>query len=208
MDLANKYSEIKGTCYHTVDVKSNGAMEDTINDVALSILFFALPQWQLENEITGISWAFETHHYFDRNEELFSGWEYLHRDRDGFSVRSKVLTGRGDHVFGHDDMSLVAEMAASLAEKFPEQLIVRVLRSTGLPHHCERVREIASKSTPDNVVTLWIREDMVSLGTSFRPRNDSHDLPTHLTDASLMSLTERISRARLGGESPERRSEN
>jgi hypothetical protein len=94
-----------------------------------------------------------------------------------------------------------------MAEKYPDQLIVRVLRSTGNLQDYERIREIAAESTPDNVVTLWIREDMVSLGTSFRPHNDSQDLPTHLTDTRSTALEERLIE-RLGGRLLHRRPES
>ena len=119
--LARRFSE-NGSREHrsfVVDLKSNNPIEDTGNDVLFTTLFLSLPQWQLQKEIRGISWAFETHHLL-QHESIFpsSLWE-ITRDTD-----SLVAKNRHAIALYHDDMSVVLVVAIHMAENRPDELVV------------------------------------------------------------------------------------
>ena len=175
----------KDRCF-VADVKSNNLVTDTHNDVFLSTFFLSLPQWQLQNGIKGIYWSFETHTLF--NQDLIfptSSWKIT------TGSESMTVTNQHAQAFYHDDASTVVQIANEMAERNRNSLIVRVLRATGASHY---TKEIVNASTPKNIITLWIREDLVSLGATFndQPRDNYPSLVAQLTDYKHLSLIQRI----------------
>lgn len=190
--LAEKYASETSQRVHVVDgglvgAGMSGSLGETLNDISMSVLFFSLPQWQLETRISQILWAVEVHHYF-ASLELFPTdiWEIANQDNDGFLSSSR--RNPSDRCFFHNEIEVVAGVADTMATTFPESLVIRVLRAYPSPARLHGYPEIASRSTAENMVTLWIRENSAAYGR-FRPLDPSLSLSEQLTDVdgSLIS---------------------
>lgn len=193
--LARRFSE-NGSREHrsfVVDLKSNNPIEDTGNDVLFTTLFLSLPQWQLQKEIRGISWAFETHHLL-QHESIFpsSLWEVTRE------IDSLVAKNRHACAFYHDDMSIVSDVALHMAENRPDELVVRVLRAAGGVTYTDFVPTLANADTPSNMITLWIREDLASQGIKFNAPRPGASLVAQLTDFTELTFIERLQSLRFG----------
>jgi hypothetical protein len=177
--------------YVVTDVKSNSPTGDMYNDLLLSTLFLVLPQWQLEKGITGISWSFETHLLFQKDNVFSSSLWEVTTDTDSLLAKNRHALA-----FYHDDMRIVADIANAMAEHQPDTLVVRILRAAGGTGSTGFVPEIASMETPMHMITLWIREDLASQGTKFNDhRPGSVTLVDQLTDYKELSFLERMEAA-------------
>ena len=151
--LARSFSESKGSGHQflVADLKSNSLMED--HNALLTTLFLSLPQWQLQEDIRGMCWSFETHHLLEEESTFPSSeWKLMHDPG--------VLMAEHEHAlayYGHD-LKTVSNLALSMADKCPNYLVVQVLRAAGDTTNEELFLELAKSKTPANMVTLWIRE--------------------------------------------------
>lgn len=169
--------------YHVVDLRTEDPLEEMANIWIFNTLAMSIPQWQHEECIGGISWAMETHDVMNQ-EDLYPKDIWRVKADDG-AIEAMMASNRisGMHAFTADLISIVAEVGLDMAQKNPECTVVRVLRATGNKAYSDAFRNIATKTTPDNLYTLWIRED-VSICGSFKPPRSDLSLVDQLLDAS------------------------
>lgn len=193
--LLSNLSQDPSKTYHVVDLKQqDDAMAEFIKDSILNTVFFSLPQWQHEESIGGISWAFEAHLVFLQEETLYPEELWKTKIETGF-IDSIMATNRvsGTNAFTSDCISMVAAMGEAMATSDPKRMVIRVLRATGNSSYEESIREIAMKAPPENLFTLWIREDLTVCGSFHPPRSDL-SLVDQLLDIRRYSLTDSILR--------------
>ncbi len=190
--------------HHVVDLtltsnESGGYKSKSTNhftsDIILSALFAAIPLWQHEESVGGISWAFESHYPF-YNDAFKSSvwWVDEHNDCDSLLIKNRLS---GTSVFMSDNMQLVAEVGKMIAEANLDQKLIRVIRVTANESWSDCVRSIATQDDlPSNVYTLWIREDEPFCGR-FNPLNPAMSLVEQLLDRQELSL-EALMLERLG----------
>ena len=144
--------------------------EEFTSDIILSALLYAMPMWQHEACIGGISWAFESHHPLNSrayDAEEGNVWYTVCDSMDSLMIKNRVSQ---TCTFLADDMRLVAEIGESIAVANPNDMVIRVLRATANESWSDAIRSIATKDDLPNMFTLWIREDIASCGR-FNPPN-------------------------------------
>jgi hypothetical protein len=178
---------------HVVDLAPPNSTDEMKNDFLLNTLFMSIPQWQHEASIGGISWAFEAHSVLN-TEDAYpeSMWEI--QTEDG-SIDSMMARNRktGTFAFTSDSIALVAELGEAMAKNHPTCMVVRVLRPTANSSYTEVIRDIASKSSPDNLFTLWIREEVFMCG-SFKPLRSDQSLIEQILDTREFDVIEAMLR--------------
>jgi hypothetical protein len=147
--------------------------------------FLSIPRWQEELGVLEIFWVVEVHDLFVPAESYFPSnkWEVT---SDGFHISAINRTTR---FFCIDEMSLVADIAATLAEKHPDALVIRVLRATANPSYADTIQELATSETPKNMYCLWIREDIAQCGF-FREQQEDQSLVDRLLDSRPTDFVE------------------
>jgi len=197
--LAEKYKN-ESLRYHVIDSDSkrgtaadtrfDRTTDETLQDMLMSVLFFSMPQWQVEFGITGLVWVVEIHHYFP-HPDLFPAdvWDLQANDCDGFAALSRR---NNDRAFFHDELQVLSSLADQLAVSFPSHLVVRIFRPTEVMVRRDGVREIAAQETRENVLTLWIREHHSMSGARFRPLNPQLSLADQLTDCEQSNNIESL----------------
>lgn len=190
MDLCHTYRESNGAVrHHVFDLKSDSVFKDQANDILMSSLFLCLPQWQLGEGLLQINWAFETHHLL-RREDIFNAnsWDI------SFSGTEDIIAkNRNSIAFYNDDLMMVSEIAKSMAENEPDSIVIRVLRCTGMFWVPDYIDKVLDADTPENILTLWIREDLFSQGRLFNTHSGKYSsLREHLKDCREIPLHERV----------------
>ena len=81
-----------------------------------------------------------------------------------------------------DNLQIVAAIGDHIAHDREDELVIRILRVTPNASWHGVIEEIAGTSNdPDNLYTLWIREDHAFMGR-FKPPNPKKSLIQQLTD--------------------------
>jgi len=176
---------------HVVELKGGIAVHAR-EDLLLNTLFLALPKWQHAHSIKHIAFFFEAHDLFGFNAAYGNRSEtnlWRSMSEEGatkrFVVNHKIS---GVIAVWSESMEVVADLANECAQLRPDTLVLRVLRATGNANNHEEIREVVSQKSPDNVFTLWIREDVPTCGKFTRPLNPSDSLLTQLLDANPLDF--------------------
>ena len=179
LSLASNFSgDGNNKKYFVVDLKSSSVIEDTFNDVFLSVMFLSLPQWQEQAGILGINWCFEYHWVLQEDLSLFSSSWDMHMDIDGL-----LAMKLGSQAFYHDNMKIVVDIANAIAKQKPDEIVVLVLRPSGETSNFGYIQDIVLSELPENILTLWIREDLFAQGCKFNdPRPEELSLLDQLQD--------------------------
>ena len=136
-----------------------------------------------------INWAFETHQLLGR-EDIFpaNSWYVSDQYPDGITVKN-----RNSIAFYNNNLMIVSEIAKNMAENEPDSIVIRVLRCTGVNWVQDYVDEVLDADLPENILTLWIREDLFSLGLLFNTASGEYSsLREHLKDCREIPLHERV----------------
>jgi len=172
-------------------------MSHFVLEEVLDCMFFALPIWQHEESIGDISWAVESHAVFERSKSLYEDnrrvWDIPNDDGpDALIVKNRVS---GTCFFAYDNTETVARIGEHLAKARPNETVIRVLRATANESWADTIRRIATKQdVPDNVYTLWIREEVPLCGR-FNPPREQQSLVEKLLDRERISHTDLLLRA-------------
>lgn len=165
------------------DLRGGDSMGEQVNDALLSLIFFALPQFQVALGINSISWAVEVHHYWESMALFPSSRWHVAKDSCGFIAKNNSSVA-----FYHDELQVVDDISHAMAVNNPEDVVVRVLRATGArPGITNVLDEICRKESPSNLLTLWLRED-VSGSKYLRPLDPNATLFEQITDFDLSGL--------------------
>ena len=179
--------------HHVVDLGGKGNMSHFIAEEVLDTLFFVLPIWQHKEGIGKLSWAVESHAIFDRCRPLYErhGWSSVSIDHDSVTIKNRVSN---TCVFATDNLEMVAAIAERLAADRPDEMVIRVLRVTANESWHDIIRKIATTSSvPDNFYTLWIRENIPTVGC-FNPPREGQSLVQQLLDRERLDPIECILR--------------
>jgi len=181
--------------HHVVDLRfpqGRSVMSQFIAEEILDSLFFVLPIWQHEEGIGKLSWSFESHAVFTRCRSLYEGmdghtWNVV-AGHDSIIVKNRVSD---NCMFATDNMRIVAEIGEKLGTERPDEMVIRVLRATANESwHGVIQRIVTKRDVPDNVYTLWVREDLVEVGRFNPPKDQS--LLRQLTDTEGHDPIERM----------------
>ncbi len=183
--------------HHVVDLKAGRSegfgrrnVDEFTSDLLLSALFAAIPLWQHDESVGGISWSFESHYPLSiiKGNDAFKSnvwWTSERSDADSLLIKNRVS---GTSVFMSDHMQLVAEVGKVIAEANLGQTVIRVIRVTANESWSDCVRSIATQDDlPSNVYTLWIREHVPFCGR-FNPLNPDMSLVEQLLDRQDLSF--------------------
>jgi len=209
-EFCDKQAKDPGLRTHVVDLKEKAGLGSLSDDCCLTTLFLALPKWQNQLGIRGICYGFEAHFRayvaFEKaycTEDDKAAWDSHGKDggfTDTMSTRHKAS---GIASVWSDDMRVVADLADSIADARKDCIVLRVLRAVG-GNRKEIVRKLASKPTPKNVFTLWIREDVVLCG-KFNAPKPGLSLVDQLCDCQKFDIMEVLNdRRRSAGSSDHR----
>lgn len=83
-----------------------------------------------------------------------------------------------------DSMTVLGKLAVDIVEKRPSCLVIRVLRATANESYRESIRELARQEHPQNMFTLWVREEIKLLLGGFKALNKDMPLEEQLLDIS------------------------
>jgi len=193
-EYLNRLSQEPDLRHFVVDLKSHASPRERsivhyVSDLMLSALFFAIPMWQHEGCVGGISWSFESHNPLSSKMEAYKNgavWETtVGDDCDSLLIKNRISQ---TCTFMSDDMRVVAEIGEHIARNNPKDMVVRVIRATANETWGDSIHDIATKhDTPKNMFTLWIREDVPMCGR-FNPPNPRLSLVEQLLDRSAFSL--------------------
>lgn len=185
--------------HHVVDLRLQQAhggfgrstwSQHFIAEEILDSLFWVLPIWQHEEGIGKLSWSFESHALFTRCRSLYESidgyaWNVV-GDHDSVVVKNRVS---GNCMFATDNLEIVGEIGEALATERPDEMVIRVLRATANESgHGSIQRIVTKRDVPDNLYTLWIREDLAECGRFNPPKEQS--LLRQLTDTESFDPTE------------------
>jgi MYND finger len=180
-ELAKKYQCHPSQRHHVIDMRSADDLDAIIMDYYLTAFLCSLPQWQVESKIMGIVWILEIRDFINQGRLFPSGaWNVLIAPDDQGFVARRIHCN--DQAHFHENLCLLSKLSLVIADKFPDVLVVRVFRPVADSTNSHYVREIATQETVDNLVTLWIREDMALHGGRFRPPNPDLTLVEQLMD--------------------------
>lgn len=180
---------------HVVDLKGcPDSMKHLLEDLLLNILFLSIPKWQSEMGIRGICWAFEAHTVFGfdqayGNDKEKAGWECKGKDGSYIETMTARHKTAGIACVWSDDMRVVAELANAMADARKDCLVLRVLRAVG--NRKESVRTVVAQDTPNNVFTLWVREDAPMCG-KFNPPRQGLSIAEQLCDCQEFDFMESL----------------
>lgn len=171
---------------HVVDLRADDPITEQQNSAMLAINFFAIPQWQAEAGPLNMAWAFESHSFTGTlGERAFPGAEWKVTASND-AIDGLTVMNRCSRAFCADNVEVVADVSEALAET-PEDIVIRVLRATGNQSYHEKIHELATREVPENIYTVWIREDVSILGRFNPPQNDL-SLSDQLLDVQPMDL--------------------
>jgi hypothetical protein len=161
-----------------------------IGEQIFNSIVLALPIWQHKEGIGKISWIFEVCDIFSRCNSVYesigeNALVVLSCDDDCVLVKNRVSESL---MYATDQLETVAGVGVIQATDNPDEMVIRVLRSSAHKCWCPAVIQsiVTEQDLPDNLYTLWIREDIEFVG-SFNPPNKEQSLLHQLTDIKYLN---------------------
>lgn len=181
------------TRVHVVDMVRRS--KDTLEEMGNTWLLDATLLWLLKLAaslpVQDVHWFVEAHDIISFGSVFDKQDWVIEETEDAVDVYHARHKATGVQGLFSDGMRVVADLAKSTAQAFPNSVILRVLRATANSSMRETIQKLATEKTPANVFTLWIREDLSVCG-QFRPATPGQSLAERLLDSVPATLESRL----------------